>query len=166
MLRTANPDHPPVIRPNWLSTEHDRRAAVASLRFIRGLMSRPVLKTYVGTKMTPGAEIQTDAEILGAYSRYGSGANHAVGTCAMGQERDAVVDAHLRVYGVENLRVVDCSVMPQPMSGNTNGPVMALAWRFTDLLREERGVTASRVSSPRAKTGSERDDLRWNHAKA
>jgi choline dehydrogenase len=133
-IRSADPYVPPMIRPNWLATENDRRAAVAVARFMRGLMSQPALKPYLGRELTPGDGVQTDAELLQSYAKFGSTANHAVGTCSMG----TVVDNHLRVFGVENLRIADISVIPRAMSGNTNAPAMAVGWRLADLMAAER----------------------------
>ena len=137
-LRSDNPDHHPVIRPNWLATDNDRNAALAVARFIRDLMSRPALKPYIGTELTPGPNVNTEADLLDSYKRFGSTANHAVGTCAMGNGEGAVVDDHLRVHGVQNLRVADCSVIPYAMSGNTNAPAMALGWRLAELILQEQ----------------------------
>ena len=137
-LRSDNPDDHPVIRPNWLATDNDRNAALAVARFIRGLMSRPALKPYIGAELTPGPHVKTEADLLDSYKRFGSTANHAVGTCAMGNGEGAVVDDHLRVHGVQNLRVADCSVIPYAMSGNTNAPAMALGWRLAELILQEQ----------------------------
>jgi len=142
-IRSSNPDDPPVIHPNWLSTEHDRLSAAASLRFLRTLMRRPALKSYIGAEITPGPGIGNDADVYTLYARYGNTANHAVGTCAMGSGSEAVVDSHLRVHGVQNLRVADASVMPLTVSGNTNGPVMAVAWRLADLMIAEKSSRRS-----------------------
>ena len=84
-------------------------------------------------------EAQTDEEILAAFRRYGGAGLHACGTCAMGQGPEAVVDELLRVRGVEGLRVMDTSIYPEMLSGNTNAPTMALAWRASDLILEDRG---------------------------
>lgn len=144
MLRSGNPDDPPVIRPNWLATDNDRRAAVAVAHFMRRLMGAPALKPYIGTELTPGPQVKTDAELLDSYKRFGSTANHAVGTCAMGTGPNAVVDTHLRVHGVQNLRVADCSVIPQAMSGNTNAPAMAVGWRLAELMAQEQKLAPAR----------------------
>lgn len=137
LIQSNDPDTPATIRPNWLSAEADRKTAVAVLKFMRRLMSRPALKRYVGEEITPGPSVQDDEQMLASYARFGSTANHAMGTCSMGAEGTAVVDSRLRVHGVRGLRVVDCSVMPSPISGNTNAPVMALAWRAADLIRQD-----------------------------
>ncbi len=137
-LRSKDPDAPPVIRPNWLATEKDRQAAVGVARFMRNYLAQPALKSYLGAEITPGPQVASDAQLLDSYARFGSTANHAVGTCAMGTGSDAVVDDHLRVHGVKNLRVADCSVIPQQMSGNTNAPAMAVGWRLSELMAQER----------------------------
>ena len=137
-IRSADADDPPFIRPNWLATEKDQRCAVAVARFVREFMAQPALAPFMGTELTPGVAVQTDAQLLDSYIRFGSTANHAVGTCRMGHDDAAVVDDHLRVRGVSNLRVVDCSVIPLPMSGNTNAPAMAIAWRLAELMRQEQ----------------------------
>jgi choline dehydrogenase-like flavoprotein len=144
-IRSADPADTPLIRPNWLSTEQDRLAAVAVARFMRDYMAQPALKAYVGAELTPGPKVRSDAELLDAYVRFGSTANHAVGTCSMGHGPEAVVDDQLRVHGVSHLRVVDCSVMPKLVSGNTNAPAMAVAWRVCDMMQAEQAVRAAEL---------------------
>jgi len=102
--------------------------------FIRRLVKQPSLAPLVVEELSPGPAVSTDEDIIGMYHRNGNAGYHAVGTCAMGPEAEAVVDDRLRVRGVSGLRVVDCSVMPTIPSGNTNGPVMALAWRAADFI--------------------------------
>ena len=133
-VTAADPNSPLSIQPNWLSTTHDERRAVAMVRYMRDYMRQPALKEFVGTELAPGDSHQTDDEILGAFRRMATCGLHAVATCAMGMADDAVVDDRLRVRGVEGLRVADCSVMPGLISGNTNGPAMALGWRAADLI--------------------------------
>ncbi len=137
-IRTADMHDMPSIWPNWLATEHDRRTAVAMMRIMRDFVAQPALRPFVKEELWPGKALQTDDELLAAFrSTFVSGL-HAVGTCRMGNDTRAVVDERLRVHGVEGLRVVDASVIPAPISGNTNGPVMALAWRAADLILEDR----------------------------
>jgi choline dehydrogenase len=143
-IRSADPDDPPVIRPNWLATEKDRRSAVAVAHFMRNLLSQPTLQPYLGTELTPGAGVKSDADLLASYAKFGSTANHAVGTCSMG----SVVDDHLRVLGVENLRVADISVIPRAMSGNTNAPAMAVGWRLAQIMSEEKRPVPRRERQP------------------
>jgi choline dehydrogenase-like flavoprotein len=135
-IRLAGPDPaaPPVIDPNWLATEGDRRAAIGMFRFMRRYFQQPALAPVVGREDSPTREVETDEEILALYEKVAAAGLHAVGSCRMGRDAASVVDAQLRVRGVEGLRVVDCSVMPGLTSGNTNGPAMALAWRASDLI--------------------------------
>lgn len=134
-IRSADPNEPPIIQPNWLASERDKLESARVLRFVRELMRQPALAEYLGSEVTPGPDVgDSDESLMRAYVQYGSTANHAVGTCAMGPDASAVVDECLRVRGVENLRVVDCSVFPTLPSGNTNAPVMAVAWRASELI--------------------------------
>lgn len=137
-IRTADMRDMPSIRPNWLATENDRRTAISMMRIMRDFVAQPALQPYVREELWPGRAVQSDEEMLAAFrSTFVSGL-HAVGTCRMGNDADTVVDERLRVHGVEGLRVIDASVIPAPISGNTNGPVMALAWRAADMILEER----------------------------
>jgi choline dehydrogenase len=133
LIRSADPAAPPAIRGNFLSAEHDRRLTVHMIRYARRLLCQPPLRKYLGEETFPGSACQTPEEIINTCLRFGALGCHYAGTCRMGQDPVAVVDPTLRVRGVLGLRVVDCSVMPTLVSGNTNGPVMAIAWRAADL---------------------------------
>lgn len=133
-----SPSDPPRIAPNWLSTEHDRRSAVAMVRKMRAIMAQPPLRQLLGREELPGAEVATDDQILAAFRRLSSCGLHAVGTCRMGNGNDSVVDPSLKVRGVEGLRVADCSVIPGHITGNTNAPAMALGWRAAELILADR----------------------------
>lgn len=130
-------DDPLIIRPNFLATEADRTSAVAGVRFVRAMAAAAPLADLVVEETVPGPQAASDDAILDAYRQFGSPGYHAVGTCRMGTDDDAVTDTRLRVRGLGGLRVVDCSVMPAIPSGNTNGPAMALAWRAADLILED-----------------------------
>lgn len=137
-LRSPNAGAPPLITPNWLSTPADELTAVAMMGHLRRFVSQTALAPFVGDEIWPGPDVSGFGPMLAALrGRFVSGL-HAVGTCRMGADRVAVVDERLRVIGVQGLRVVDASVMPIPPSGNTNGPVMALAWRAADLINADR----------------------------
>lgn len=121
----------PCIRANWLATAHDRETALRMVGWMRRLMRAPALRDFVGEERWPGREMD-DAALLEAFTgRFVSGL-HATGTCAMGR----ALDSGLRLRGVEGLWVVDASAIPAPISGNTNGPVMALAWHGASLIRD------------------------------
>jgi choline dehydrogenase len=138
-LRSSEPTAPPLIQPNYLSDAYDREVAIGLTRSIRRIVSTNPLAAWVAEETQPGKTIETDEEILDAWYRRGVSGFHAVGTCRMGRADDptAVVDPHLRVIGVEGLRVMDCSILPVMISGNTNGPIMALAARAGDLIRDD-----------------------------
>ena len=142
MARSSNPEDPPVIHPNYLATEGDRATAVGAFRFARRLMSQSALAPFVQDEKTPGSQVQSDDEIIDVYRKRGQSGYHAMGTCRMGADENAVLDERLRVRGASGLRVVDLSVVPGPLSGNTNGPTMAIAARASDLILEDAGRTA------------------------
>ena len=108
------------------------------MRFIRTLVRQPAFAPYAGDELAPWSTARTDDEALETVRRKLSGGTHALGSCAMGRDEAAVLDHHLRVRGVEGLRVIDCASMPGLVSGNTSGPAMALAWRAADVIEAER----------------------------
>ncbi|TNE37650.1 MAG: glucose-methanol-choline oxidoreductase [Sphingomonadales bacterium] len=126
------------ICPNWLSTEEDRRGAVAAIRAMRNYAGQPILSDDVGEEVLPGASLQTDEEILDNFRSLSTSGLHGVGTCRMGVEGESVLDPHLRVRGVDGLRVIDCSAMPGLVTGNTNAPAMATGWRGADIILSGR----------------------------
>lgn len=127
----------PAIEPNWLSTEEDRRAAIATMRYIRGYVAQDPLADLIEHEISPGSDCQSDEQLLEDFRTRATCGLHAVGTCRMGSDNRSVCDGKLRVNGVEGLRVVDCSVMPGPISGNTNAPAMALAHRAAELVLQD-----------------------------
>jgi choline dehydrogenase-like flavoprotein len=104
------------------------------VRYMRRYVRQPAWAPYLGDEMVPGPSVESDQDILAAVTKGLTSGLHAVATCAMGRDETSVVDSRLRVRGVQGLRVVDCSVMPGLVSGNTNGPAMALAWRAADFI--------------------------------
>lgn len=136
-IASSDPREPPMIQANYLAADYDRRVAVASARVIRKLAQTEPLKQRVIEETTPGPQVQSDDEIADAYLRRGVCGLHAIGTCRMGTDGRAVLDDRLRVRGLKGLRVVDASIMPTMVSGNTNAPVMAIAWRAADLILED-----------------------------
>lgn len=128
----------PDIRPNWLSTEHDRKSAVAAIKLMRRFMQQEPLHDLIGEEMLPGAEVKSDDDLLAVFRRLSSCGLHAIGSCRMGSDSEAVVDPSLRVNGVTGLRVVDCSVIPGHVTGNTNAPAMAIALRASAMILADR----------------------------
>ena len=122
-IKSADPAEPPAIRFNFLSTEHDRAGVLAAIRKGRELMATSPLKEVTGEEIAPGAQAQTDEEILAWVRKTAETTYHPVGTCKMGSDTMAVVDSELRVHGIAGLRIADASIMPTLTSGNTNAPV-------------------------------------------
>jgi choline dehydrogenase len=143
-IKSADPLAVPAIRPNYLSTDVDRRIAADSLRLTRRIAAQPSLAKYQPDEFLPGPKFQSDEELARAAGDIGTTIFHPVGTCKMGPDSDsaAVVDARLRVRGIEALRVVDASIMPTITSGNTNSPTLMIAERGSDMIREDRKRTA------------------------
>lgn len=138
-IQDASAATPPRIRPHYLTTEHDRRITVDMVRLMRRIAAAPPLAMIVERETFPGPAMSDDmASIIAAAHRDQSCA-HAIGTCRIGAPDDdeAVVDPHLRLRGLDGLRIMDCSVMPTQVSGNTNAPVMAMAARAARLILED-----------------------------
>jgi choline dehydrogenase len=135
MLASADPLDPPLIDPAYLSAPEDLPQFVAGIRRMREIFRAKPLGDLLGRELGPGSDAQTDAEI-GAYVRDRSSGTiyHPVGTCKMGTDAMAVVDPALRVHGTEGLRVVDASVMPTLIGGNTNAPTIMIAEKAAAML--------------------------------
>jgi choline dehydrogenase len=136
-VRSADPLVAPVMQPNYLSTAHDQQMMIAGARLTRALAGAPGLALYVEDELQPGANAQDDSALLAAAREHGSSGYHPVGTCRMGNDATAVVDPQLRVRGVKHLRVVDASVMPTLVSGNTNLPTIMIAEKAADMILQD-----------------------------
>lgn len=133
-LTGNRPTDPPSIRFNFLASESDRRAALAGLRHARAIARTPPMADCVERELTPGADVEDDEALLAHCRRNGLSLLHAVGTCRMGTGTDAVVDPQLRVHGIRDLRVIDASIMPRIVSGNTNAATVMIGEKGADLL--------------------------------
>lgn len=138
-IKSADASVPPEIRINYLATETDRTANVEGLKILRRVLHAPALGPYVAAEVEPGAAIATDEALLAYCRQYGSTIYHPTSTCRMGSDALAVVDQRLRVRGIEGLRVVDGSVMPDVVSGNTNAAIIMIAERASDMILEDAG---------------------------
>ena len=138
-IRIKHPDPYayPAIEPNYLATARDRETAVAGLKMTRAIIGSRAMRPYVEEELLPGPEARSDEELLEAAREIAQTIYHPVGTCAMGQGPNAVVDERLRVRGVGGLRVVDASVMPVITSGNTNAPTIMIAEKAADMIRAD-----------------------------
>ena len=139
-IRSADPQTPPAIQYNYLAAENDRRMMVEGLKFARRLVNTPPLAGYVAGEFQPGEKVQSDEEWLAFCREAGDTVFHPTSTCRMGTDAASVVDERLRVRGVGGLRVIDASVMPAVVSGNTNAAVIALAEKGADIVRADAGT--------------------------
>ena len=134
-ITSADPEAPPAIRPNYLSTEGDLRRAAAAIRITRDIVRQPALARYRPQEVRPGIAFQSEDELRAAAGQVGTTIFHPAGTAAIGR----VVDARLRVRGIAGLRVIDASVMPTITSGNTNAPVMMIAEKGAEMVLADAG---------------------------
>lgn len=137
-ITAADPMAPLRIDPNYLASEHDREVTASLYHRMREIFAQSPIADRVRAETYPGTDVRSDDELVNAALDGGYCGYHAVGSCAMGPGDEAVVDSRLRVRGVENLRVVDCSVMPTMVAGNLNGPMMAMAHRAADFIVDDR----------------------------
>ncbi|MEP9352005.1 GMC family oxidoreductase N-terminal domain-containing protein [Xanthobacter sp. KR7-65] len=135
--KSADPMAAPAIRPNFLDAREDRDCLVAGMRIARRIVEQPALDPYRAFEMNPGPQVESDADFLEFARRTGQTIYHPVGTCSMGTGPEAVVDPHLRVRGIEGLRVVDAAVMPTIVSANTAAAVMMIAEKAADLVKAD-----------------------------
>ena len=136
-IRSADPFEPPSMQPNYLSTDLDRRTAVAAVKAARAIAAAPAMQPYVKREVRPGPEAGDDAALLEFCRNQGATIFHPSGTCRMGHDDMAVLDERLRVHGVPGLRVIDCSAMPTLVSGNTNAAAVMMAEKAADMIRQD-----------------------------
>ncbi len=138
-IKSTDPFEPPEMQPNYLATDLDRRTAVAGMKAARAIAAAPAMQPYIKREVKPGPDAADDAALLEFCRNNGATIFHPTGTCAMGPDpaAGAVVDARLRVHGIEGLRVIDCSSMPTLVSGNTNAPAVMMAEKAVDMIRED-----------------------------
>lgn len=135
-LRSNDPFEAPLIHPNYLASESDLSVLVEGIKLARRLAQAKAFNEFRGAEVWPGPEALDDASVSEFIRDTAETLYHPVGTCKMGNDSMAVVDARLRVHGVENLRIVDASVMPSHIAGHTNAPTIMIAERSADLIKE------------------------------
>jgi choline dehydrogenase len=141
-IKSADARAAPAIRYNYLATENDRRVMVEGLKIARRIAATAPMRGYIVKEEFPGADVRTDEELLAVVRQSGETVFHPTSTCRMGTDERSVVDSHLRVRGLQGLRVIDASVMPAVVSGNTNAAVIAIAEKGADLIQSgARGGT-------------------------
>jgi choline dehydrogenase len=137
LIQSADPLRAPAIRPNYLSTPKDREVLLAGFKAVRRIADAPAMRRYVAQEYEPGPSCATDADSLDYLRRRGGISYHPVSTCRMGNDAAAVVDERLRVHGLQGLRVVDASIMPTIVSGNTNAPTIMIGEKGADMILQD-----------------------------
>jgi choline dehydrogenase len=141
-LRSSNPGDAPVIQPNYLSSNFDKKIMVSAIRMLRNVVKQPAFDAYRGPELAPGKDIDSDNDLLTWLRETAMTTFHPVGTCKMGIGPDAVVDARLKVHGIEGLRVADASIMPIISSGNTHAPAVMIGEKLVEFINAESGEPA------------------------
>jgi choline dehydrogenase-like flavoprotein len=136
-LASADPLAPPRIDPAFLAVDDDLRRLVIGFKQMRGILQQPALAQLGGRELPVSASAQTDAQIEAFIRSRADTIYHPVGSCRMGRGAMDVVDARLRVHGVEGLRVIDASIMPGIVSGNTNAPTIMIGEKAARMMRED-----------------------------
>jgi choline dehydrogenase len=137
-IKSSDPFEHPAIIPNYLSDQRDYQVAIGGIKVARQIASAPALKSHIIEEVVPGSKFQSDDELLEAARQFSQTIYHPAGTCKMGSDPMAVVDERLRVHGVSRLRVVDASIMPEIVSGNTNAPCIMIAEKAAEMILADR----------------------------
>lgn len=136
-LKNNDPSVYPAIHPNYLSADNDQKVIVDAIKIALRIAKHSPLQDKISECFRPGADVRSDAELLNWARDWSTSIYHPVGTCRMGPGPDAVVDARLRVHGIHALRVADCSIMPEIISGNTNAPAIMIGEKASDMILED-----------------------------
>ena len=139
-IKSADPRQPPAIQPRYLSSPSDRNTVVEGMKLLRRIMCQPAMRRYIAEERAPDPRCTSDAELLEFARATGTTVFHPTSTCRMGRDPTAVVDDRLRVHGIERLRVVDGSVMPTVVSGNTNAAIVMIAEKGADMILQDAGA--------------------------
>ena len=145
LAKSKDPREHPSILFNYMATEQDWREFRAGIRITRKIMQQAALAPFVGKEISPGIEVQTDAELDEFVRNHAETAYHPCGSCAMGYDEMSVVDAQCRVHGLQGLRVVDASIMPEIITGNLNAPTIMIAEKIADNIRAREPLAAEVV---------------------
>jgi choline dehydrogenase len=139
-IKSADPALPPAIQPRYLTARSDCDCVVDGLKLLRRVMGQPVMRQYIDAEYAPGAACASDADLLGYARQTGTTVYHPTSTCRMGNDPNAVVDERLRVRGFDALRVIDASIMPTVVSGNTNAAAVMIGEKGADMILEDARV--------------------------
>jgi choline dehydrogenase len=142
-IKSADPKEPPAIQPRYLSSGYDRDTVVAGLKLLRRIMEQSAIRRYIAEERAPGPHCTSDADLLAFAREAGATVFHPTSTCRMGPDPTAVVDERLRLRGFERLRVVDGSIMPTVVSGNTNAAIVLIGEKGADMILEDAAAHAA-----------------------
>ncbi len=134
-LKTKSFEDPPKLNPNYLTAQRDQDTAIGGLKMLRSILQESPIREEITAEYLPGSNCATDDELLGYIREHGQAMYHPVGSCKMGNDKQAVVDDQLRVHGIAGLRVADCSIMPTIISGCTNAAAMMIGEKAAEMLR-------------------------------
>jgi choline dehydrogenase len=141
-VKSADPGVPPAIHARYLSARADCDCVVDGLKLMRGIMNRPAMRKFIAEERIPGEQCTSDADLLAFARDTGTTVYHPTSTCRMGSDPNAVVDERLRVRGFERLRVIDASIMPTVVSGNTNAATVMIGEKGGDMILQDAGASA------------------------
>jgi choline dehydrogenase len=141
-IKSSDPGVPPAIQPRYLSSRADSDCVVDGMKLLRRIMDRPVMRRYIAEERAPGEQCGSDADLLAFARETGTTVYHPTSTCRMGPDPGAVVDERLRVRGFARLRVVDASIMPTVVSGNTNAATVMIGEKGADMILEDATASA------------------------
>jgi len=136
-IKSKNPQQHPAIHPNYLSDERDQKVAIDSVKIARAIAEAPALKEHILDEYVPGRDHQSDEELLNVARQHSQTIYHPTSTCKMGNDEMSVVNERLQVHGIQGLRVIDASIMPEITSGNTNAPTIMIAEKGADMVLED-----------------------------
>ena len=139
-LQSADPAKHPLIDPNYWSDPYDKEMSIRGLKLAQEIMRQPALEKFVQRELIPGPDVKTDEEYAAFAFANAKTDHHPAGTCRMGPDDDAVVDNELKFKGIDNLRIVDASIMPRLISSNTNAPTIMIAEKAADLIRQQYSI--------------------------
>jgi choline dehydrogenase len=146
-IRSRDPTTAPAIQPHYLTSRNDCDCVLEGMKLMRRIMDQPVMRKYIAEERTPGEQCTSDADLLAFARESGTTVYHPTSTCRMGSDPDAVVDERLRVRGFERLRIIDASIMPTVVSGNTNAATVMIAEKGSDLVLQEAAARATAPTS-------------------
>ncbi len=146
-IKSSDPSVPPAIQPRYLTARNDRDTVVAGLKVLRRIMGQPGMRRYIAEERAPGPNCQSDDELLAFARDNGTTVYHPTSTCRMGSDPNAVVDERLRLRGFEGLRVIDASIMPTVVSGNTNAAAVMIGEKGADMVLQDARASAAPVAA-------------------